>query len=80
MTDEEEARVRGLIDREVQALVLKVEFRHKYEDKNFTGDMHWHYPRAYKRISDEVLAKYNITPKKLDKLRQQRRNLTEDEE
>jgi len=79
VTDEEEARVRGLIDREVQALVLKVEFKHRYADKDFTSDMQWHYPRAYRRISDEVLAKYNITPKKLDKLRQQRRNLTEED-
>ena len=80
MTDEEEARVRELIDREVQALVLKVEFKHLASDNEFAYDMQWHYPKAYKRISDEVLAKYNITPKKLDKLRQQRRNLTEDEE
>jgi hypothetical protein len=80
MTDEEEARVREIIDREVQALVLKVAFKHGYGDKAFSSDMHWHYPRAYKRISDEVLAKYNITPKKLDQLRQ-RRNLTgEDDE
>ena len=79
MTDEEEARVREIIDREVQALVLKVEFKHFASDNAFAYDMQWHYPRAYKRISDEVLAKYNITPKKLDQLRQ-RRNLGEDDE
>lgn len=71
MTDEEEARVREIIDREVQALVLKVQFKHEGVDKAFAGDMHWHYPRAYRRISDAVLAKYNITRKQLDKLRRQ---------
>jgi hypothetical protein len=72
MTDEDEARVREIIDREVQALMLKVEFEHDGSDMSFAGDMHWHYPRAYKRISDEVLAKYNITQKRRDELIQQR--------
>jgi hypothetical protein len=73
MTDEEEARVREIIDREVQALVLKVKFEHDGSDISFAGDMHWHYPRAYRRISDEVLAKYNLTRKQMDKLLQRQK-------
>ncbi len=71
MTDEDEARLREIIEREVQALVLKVKFKHEGVDKAFASDMGWHYPRAHRRISDAVLAKYNITRKQLDKLRQQ---------
>lgn len=79
MTDEEEARVREIIEREVQALVLKVEFEHEGFEMSFAGDMHWHYPRAYKRISDEVMAKYNMTPKRLEKLKAARKRETEED-
>jgi hypothetical protein len=72
MTDEEEARVRDIIEREVQALTLKVEFRHEPRDIDFVSDMQWHYPRAYRRISTQVREQYNLTDRKLDKLRAQR--------
>lgn len=73
MTDEEEARVREIIRREVQALMLKVQFTHGYADSSFINDMQWHYPRAYQRIVKEVLEEFNISIKRIDKLKDERR-------
>ena len=73
MTDEEEARVREIIRREVQALMLKVQFTHGVADSQFVNDMQWHYPRAYQRIVKEVLEEFNISIKRIDKLKDERR-------
>lgn len=68
MTDEEEARVRELISMEVQARILKVRFIYDRDDIEFCSDMRSRYPRAYRRISDSVLAQYNITRKQIEEL------------
>lgn len=73
MTDEEEARVREIIRREVQALMLKVPFTHGTADSQFANDMQWHYPRAYQRITKEVLGEFNVDIKRIDKLKDERR-------
>lgn len=73
MTDEEEARVREIIRREVQALMLKAPFEHGDSDSQFVNDMQWHYPRAYQRITKEVLDEFNVNIKRIDKLKDERR-------
>lgn len=73
MTDEDEERVREILRREVQALMLKVPFEHGDSDSRFANDMQWHYPRAYQRITKEVLAEFNINIKRIDKLKDERR-------
>ena len=73
MTDDEEARVREILRREVQALILKAPFKHDDWDSEFANDMQWHYPRAYQRITKEVLAEFNVNIKRIDKLKDERR-------
>lgn len=73
MTDEEEARVREIIRREVQALLLKVPYAHHGGALDFCSDMQWHYPRAYQRITKEVLGEFNVDIKRIDQLKDERR-------
>lgn len=73
MTDEDEERVREILRREVQALMLKVPFTHGHGDSQFANDMQWHYPRAYQRITKEVLAEFNVDIKRIDRLKDERR-------
>lgn len=77
MTDEDEERLRQIIRREVQALMLKVPFRHDDEDSQFANDRQWHYPRAYQRITKEVLEEFNVDIKRIDKLKDERRRTKE---
>lgn len=72
MTDEEEEKLRGLIRREVQALLLRVPFTHG-DDIYFCNDMQWHYPRAYQRVVREVLDEFNTDIKRIDRLKDERR-------
>lgn len=77
MTDEEEARVREILRREMQALILKAPFEHSGVDLNFFSDMKWHYPRAYQRITKEVLEEFNVNIKRIDKLKDERRRISD---
>ena len=75
MTDEEEARVREFIRIEVQARLLRapIEIDHEGYDTDtafaFCDHMRWHYPRAYQRITKEVLEEFNVDIKRINKLK-----------
>ena len=75
MTDEEEEKVREFIRMEVQARLLRapIEIDHKGYDTQsafaFCDDMRWHYPRAYQRITKEVLEEFNVDINRINKLK-----------
>jgi hypothetical protein len=69
MTDEEEARVREVIRAEVQARMLKVPFEFDSQDAGFCDDMRWHYPRAYQRITKEVLDEFHCSIDRINELK-----------